>query len=183
MQKSLSKFLPKTRKTGLDKRVLGLFRQFFCIQEMYLFQQQEAPILIPACDWVFLIYCTVLFVPFLIQAGYAVKSWNKLCIAFCNLVVCLEILRFSIFVLDHSVSLLCTHPITHADNQVPVWALEDIETGLASATTFRTLGLVFPTWLRQPTLFSASVDRGNAHQEDKVRDGSKKHYASILPLF
>ena len=37
MQKSLSKFLPKTRKTGLDKRVLGLFRQFFCIQEMYLF--------------------------------------------------------------------------------------------------------------------------------------------------
>ena len=37
MQKCLSKFLPKTRKTGLDKRVLGLFRQFFCIQEMYLF--------------------------------------------------------------------------------------------------------------------------------------------------
>ena len=63
MQKCLSKFLPKTRKTGLDKRVLGLFRQFFCIQEMYLFQQQEAPILIPACDWDFLIYCRVLFVP------------------------------------------------------------------------------------------------------------------------
>ena len=37
MQKSLSKFLPKSRKTGLDKRVLGRFRQFFCIQEMYLF--------------------------------------------------------------------------------------------------------------------------------------------------
>ena len=37
MQKSLSKFLPKTRKTVLGKRVLGLFRQFFCIQEMYLF--------------------------------------------------------------------------------------------------------------------------------------------------
>ena len=37
MQKSLSKFLPKTRKTGLDKRVLGVFWQFFCIQEMYLF--------------------------------------------------------------------------------------------------------------------------------------------------